>query len=99
VITSFYFIRVQAVYKGKTDLKEIPSYNTNIEIVSEQKKPEPAPEEPVAEPTEDPEVVVEDGEPKPEGEAPAEGEIPAVEAEVPAEGEAVEPPPADVAPA
>ena len=88
------FILIQAVYKGKTDLKEIPGYNSNIEIVTEHKKPAP-----VAEPSEakeEPEVVVEDGEAKPEGEVlAAEGEA----AEVPAEGEVVEPPPAADTPA
>jgi hypothetical protein len=55
---------LKAVHKGKVDLKEISSYNTNIEIVSEEKKPAtpaPPPEPEVAE------------------EAPAEAEVPAEE--------------------
>ena len=81
------------MYKGKVDLKEIPSYNTNIEIVSaaKEKKPETTADAAA------PEVNTENGEP--ETEAPAEDETPAegvgeaegttpAEVEAPAEGEA-----------
>ena len=48
----------QALYKGKTALAEITSFNTNIEIVSEEKKkPEPtedAEAEPETEVADDP---------------------------------------------
>ena len=48
----------QAVYRGKTALAEITSFNTNLEIVSEEKKkPDPtedAEAEPEAEVAEDP---------------------------------------------
>ena len=74
------YLPSQAVNKGKTDLKEIPSYNTNIEIVREEKKSKKKEkkeeEPPVAE------DVVEDGNPTEAEANPAEGEA------VPVDGDA-----------
>ena len=83
----------QAVYKGKTALAEITSFNTNIEIVSEEKKkPEPT-EDAEAEP--ETEVADDPADPADGGDDPAAGGVSGEDA--PAEGGEAAPP--DEAPA